>query len=63
MSDALVSWAASQVEGLFPGLDGQALNEAVKYSLSLSLGDTDRNWGSLGSSPLVESNNSVSTTQ
>lgn len=54
--DAVIAWAASQVKDLFPGLDGEPLNEAVKYSLSLSPEDTDRHWRSLlGSTPQVES--------
>ena len=52
----LLAWTSAQVKQLLPELDGEYLNEAVKYSLSLSLDDTDRHWKSLlGSSPQVDS--------
>src|SRR5277367_3936828 len=55
-SDAVVAWAASQVKQLIPGLDGEPLTEAEKYSLSLSPEDTDRHWRSLlGSTPQIDS--------
>src|SRR5277367_460071 len=55
-SDAVVAWAASQVKQLLPGLDGEPLTEAVKYSLTLSPEDTDRHWRSLlGSTPQIDS--------
>ena len=54
-NDAVVAWAASQVKGLLPGLDGETLKQAVTYSLSLSPDDTDRHWRSLlGSTAQVD---------
>jgi hypothetical protein len=56
MNSDIVNWAADQVKGLLPGLDDASLQEAVKYSLSMSPDDTDRHWRSLlGSSPQVDS--------
>src|SRR5579871_223084 len=51
----LVAWTSAQVRELMPGLEGEYLTEAVKYSLSLSPDDTDRHWRNLlGSSPQVD---------
>jgi len=55
-NDDVVSWAAAQVKELLPGLEGDPLTAAVRYSLSLSPDDTDRHWRSLlGSTPQVDS--------
>jgi hypothetical protein len=55
-SNDLIAWTGTQVKDLLPGLDGEYLTEAVKYSLSLPPEDTDRHWRSLlGSSPQVDS--------
>jgi hypothetical protein len=55
-TQGIIGWATAQVKELLPGLDAEPLQEAVKYSLSLSPDDTDRHWRSLlGSSPQAES--------
>ena len=55
-NDDLIVWTASQVQTLLPCLQGSYLQEAVRYSLSLSAEDTNRHWRSLlGSSPQVDS--------
>ena len=56
MAEDVVGWTAAQVKELFPGIEGDSLLDAVRYSLSLPPDDTDRHWRSLlGSSPRVES--------
>ena len=55
-NDDVVSWGAAQVKELLPGLEGDSLTAAVRYSLSLSPDDMDRHWRSLlGSTPQVDS--------
>ena len=55
-NDDVESWAAARVKELLPGLEGDSLTAAVRYSLSLSPDDTDRHWRSLlGSTPQVDS--------
>jgi hypothetical protein len=56
MDEDVVGWTAAQVKELLPGLEGESLFEAVRYSLSLPPDDTDRHWRSLlGSNPRVDS--------
>lgn len=51
----VVGWTSGQVKQLMPGLEGEYLTEAVKYSLSLSPDDTERHWRSLlGFTPQVD---------